>query len=90
MGSRTQDIIIRQHTERRVIIRKEARTYLNPRVSHVLLFIASMSTLSLSSSHKSTTVDAHRGAHEIKLRENNDVSIYNQFSSRLQVVSRFS
>jgi hypothetical protein len=47
MGSRTQDIIIRQHTGRRVIICKEARTYLNPRVSHILLFIASMSTLSL-------------------------------------------
>jgi hypothetical protein len=36
------------------------------------------------------TVGAHHGAHEIKLRESNVVSIYNQVSSRLQVVSRLS
>jgi hypothetical protein len=33
------------------------------------------------------TVGAHRGAHEIKLRENNGVSIYNQVSIRLKVVN---
>jgi hypothetical protein len=32
-------------------------------------------------------VDAHRGAHNIKLRENNGISIYNQVPSRAQVVS---
>jgi hypothetical protein len=42
---------------------------------------------SLESSHKSMIVDAHRGAHNIKLRENNGVSIYNQVPSRAQVVS---
>jgi hypothetical protein len=55
----------------------EAQTCLNPRVSHVPLFITSMSTLSLESSHKSTIVGAHRVAHEIKLHENNAVPIYN-------------
>jgi hypothetical protein len=54
------------------------------------LFIASMSAPSLESSHKSTIVGSHCGAHEIKLRENNDVSIYNYVPSRLQVVSGFS
>jgi hypothetical protein len=34
------------------------------------------------------TVGVHCGAHEIKLPENNGVSIYNQVSSHLQVVSR--
>jgi hypothetical protein len=36
------------------------------------------------------TVDAHRGAHEIKLRESNDVSIGNQVSSQLEVDSGIS
>jgi hypothetical protein len=44
------------HTGCRVVVRKEARTCLNHRVSHVPLFIASMSTPSLKSSHKSTTI----------------------------------
>jgi hypothetical protein len=65
------------HTGCRVIIRMEAQTCLNPRVSHVPLFITSMSTLSLESSHKSTIVGAHRVAHEMKLHENNAVHIYN-------------
>jgi hypothetical protein len=36
------------------------------------------------------TVGAHRGAHDIKLCEDNGVSIYNQVSSQLKVVSGFS
>jgi hypothetical protein len=69
------------HKECRVFICKEARTYLNPRVPVVPLFFASVSTPSLKSSRKTTTVGAHRGAHEIKLRESNGVSIYNLVSS---------
>jgi hypothetical protein len=68
----------------------EARTCLNPRVSHVPMFIASVSTPSLKSNRKSTTVGAHRGSHEIKLLENNGVSICNQVLSRLQVVYAIS
>jgi hypothetical protein len=40
---------------RRVIIRKEARTCLNPHVSRVPLFIASETSPSLESSHKPMT-----------------------------------
>jgi hypothetical protein len=36
------------------------------------------------------TVGAHRGAHEIKLHESNDISIYNQVSAQLKVVSVIS
>jgi hypothetical protein len=36
------------------------------------------------------TVGAHRGAHEIELRESNDVSIYNQVSTQLKVISGIS
>jgi hypothetical protein len=75
------------HTRRMVFIRKDARTCINPSVSRVPLFIASVSTRTLKSSHKSTTVGVHRGAHEIKLHENNDVPIYNQVSSRLELES---
>jgi hypothetical protein len=50
------------------------------------MFIASVSTPSHESSHKSMAVGSHYGAHEIKLRENNGVSIYNQVSPWLQVV----
>jgi hypothetical protein len=77
-------------TERRVFIRMEARTYLNPFVSHVPLFFASMSTPTIKSSHKSMTVGAHHGAQQIKLHESNCVSINNQVSPRLQVVSGLS
>jgi hypothetical protein len=45
---------------------------------------------SLESSRKSMTVGIHRGAHEIKLHENNDVSISNRVPSWFQVVSGFS
>jgi hypothetical protein len=75
---------------RMVITRKEAQTYLNSHVSHVPLFIAFVSTPSLKSSHKSMIVGTHRGAHEIKLHENNGISFYNQVPSRLQVVSGLS
>jgi hypothetical protein len=78
------------YTGHKVFIRKETRTCINPRVTRVSLFIASVSTPTLKPSHKSTTVGTHRGAHEIKLHENNDIPIYNQVSSRLQVVSGFS
>jgi hypothetical protein len=71
-----------------IFIYKEARTYLNPRVSRVSLFFTSVNTPTLEFSLKSTTVGAHCGAHEIKRPESNGVSIYNQVSSRLQVVSR--
>jgi hypothetical protein len=36
------------------------------------------------------TVGTHHAAYEIKLHEDNGVSNYNQVSSRLKVVSRFS
>jgi hypothetical protein len=36
------------------------------------------------------TVGAHRGAHEIKLRESNGVSIDNKVSSQLEVVPGIS
>jgi hypothetical protein len=75
---------------RRVFIRKEAQTCLSHRVSHVPLFFVSVSTPTLKFSHKIMTVGAHRGAHEIKLHESNGVSIYNEVSSRLNVVSRIS
>jgi hypothetical protein len=74
------------HTGRRVFIRKEARTYLNPCVSRVPLFFASMSTPTLKSSHKTMTIGAHHGAHEIKLRESIGVSIFDQVSSQFKVV----
>jgi hypothetical protein len=54
------------------------------------LFFASMSTPTLKSSRKTTIVGAQFGAHEIKLHESNGVSIYNQVSFRLKVVSRIS
>jgi hypothetical protein len=68
----------------------EAQTYLNPRVPCVPFFFASVSTPTLKSSHKTTTISAHHGAHEIKLHETNGVSIYEQVSSRLKVVSEIS
>jgi hypothetical protein len=71
---------IMTHIGYRVFIRKEARTSLNPHVPHVPLFFTRVSTPTLKSSHKTMTVGAHRGAHEIKLRESNDVSIYNKVS----------
>jgi hypothetical protein len=74
----------------RVFIRKEARTCLNPRVPRISLFFASIRTPTLKSSHKTTIVSAHSGAHDIKLPESNGVSIYNQVSSWLKVVSRIS
>jgi hypothetical protein len=74
------------HVGHRVFIRKRARTYLNPHAHRIQLLLASVSTPTLKTSHKSTIVGAHHGAHEIKLRESNDISIYNQVSSRLQVV----
>jgi hypothetical protein len=43
----------------KVIIRKEAQTCLNLLVSHVPLFVASVSTPSLESSRKSTIIGAH-------------------------------
>jgi hypothetical protein len=49
-----------------------------------------MSTPILKSSHKTMTVGACCGTHEIKLRESNGVSIYNQVSSWLKVVSGIS
>jgi hypothetical protein len=57
------------HTGCRVFIRKETRTYLNTHVPRVALFFDSVSTLTLKSSHKTMTVGAHRGAHEIKFHE---------------------
>jgi hypothetical protein len=36
------------------------------------------------------TIGAHYGAHEIKLHESNGISIYNQVSTRLKVVSQIS
>jgi hypothetical protein len=49
------------HIGCRVIIRKEARTCLNPRVPHIPLFFAFVSTPSLKSNHKSTIgVDVFR------------------------------
>jgi hypothetical protein len=36
------------------------------------------------------TVGAHRGAHEIKLRESNGVLVYNQVSAWLKVVFEIS
>jgi hypothetical protein len=74
------------HTGHRIFLCKEAWTCLNPCVPCVSLFFTSVST----HTPKSTTVGAHHGAHEIKLRESNNVSINNQVSSWLQVVSRFS
>jgi hypothetical protein len=78
------------HTGRRVFIRKEARTYLNPHVPCVPLFFASVSTPTLKSSCKTTIVDAQCGAHEIKLCESNVISICKQVSSWLNVVSGIS
>jgi hypothetical protein len=49
-----------------------------------------MSTPTLKPSHKSTIVGAHRGAYEIKLRESNGVLIYNQVSSRFELVLALS
>jgi hypothetical protein len=43
------------------------------------LFFASLSTLTLKSSHKSKIVGAHRRAHKIKLRESNDISNSTKF-----------
>jgi hypothetical protein len=78
------------HTGRRVFIRKEARTYINPHVPRVPLLFTFVSTPTLKSRHKTMIVGAHRGAHEIKLSESNDVSIYKQVSSQRKVVSRIS
>jgi hypothetical protein len=78
------------HTRRRIFICKEVQTYPNPHVPRVPLFFASMSTPTLKSSRKITIVGAQCGAHEIKLHESNGVSIYNQVSFRLKVVSRIS
>jgi hypothetical protein len=75
---------------RRVFIHKEAQTCLNPCVPHVPLFFALVSTPTLKSSRETMTIGAHRGAHEIILCESNGVSIYNQVSSWLKVVSRIS
>jgi hypothetical protein len=36
------------------------------------------------------TAGTHRWAHEIKLRESNNVSVYNEVSTRLKVVSEIS
>jgi hypothetical protein len=65
------------HTGHMVFIRKEAQTCLNPRVPHVPLFFTSVSTPTPKSSRKSMIVGTHCGAHEIKLRENNGILIYN-------------
>jgi hypothetical protein len=78
------------HIGHRVFICKEASTYLNPHVPRVPFFITFVSTPTFISSHKTTTVGAHRGAHEIKLRDSNSISIYNQVSSWLKVVSEIS
>jgi hypothetical protein len=59
-------------------------------VLHVSLFFTSVSTPTLKYSHQTMIVGAHCGAHEIKLCESNDVSIYEQVSSRLKVISRVS
>jgi hypothetical protein len=64
------------HTGHRIFILMEVRTCIYPRVSCVPLFFASVSTPTLKSSHKTMTVGTHHGAHEIKLHEINDVSIY--------------
>jgi hypothetical protein len=68
------------HTERRVFIRKEARTCLNSCVPHIPLFFVYVSTPTLKTCHKSMIVSTHRGAHEIKLCQSNGISIYNQVS----------
>jgi hypothetical protein len=51
------------HIGCRVFIRKEARTCLNPRVPHVPLFFASMSTPTPKSNHKSTTDTGEEAPH---------------------------
>jgi hypothetical protein len=67
----------------------EAQTCINPRVPCVPLFSTSVSTL-LSNLVKTTAIDVQYGAHEIKLRESNDVSIYSQVSFRFEVGSVIS
>jgi hypothetical protein len=47
-----------------------------------------MSTPTLKSNHKTMIVGAHHGAHEIKLREINDISIYYKVPPQLDVGSR--
>jgi hypothetical protein len=78
------------HIGHRVFIQKEAQTYLNPRVSHVPFFFASVNTPILKSSRKTMTVGTHRAAHEIKFHGSNGISICKQVPSRLKVVSGIS
>jgi hypothetical protein len=78
------------HIGHRVFILTVVQTCLNPLVPCIPLFFASVSTPTFKFDHKTKTIGTHHGAHEIKICESNGVSIYNQVSSRLIVVSRIS